>query len=334
MFFNIIFLLVLAYSILFFSNLLARKYNLYDKPNLRKTHEKKASFLGGICLSLYLIFCLKFFEYDRIVDEIIIISILISIIGFLDDKLNLSPGLRLVSKTIIIFYLFEKGFGITNLGIYFGIEFTLGKLSILFTIGAVLALINSYNYADGVDGLASSIFLTSVISLITISYIKYENIDIFLIHILVFNFIFLAFNFGWVVKTKIFLGNSGSYMLGFLHAYTLIYFFLNSKFHPMIMAWSLAFIFFEFLSTNLIRISNNKSFLAAGKDHIHYILLEIFKNKYYVVLVLSLFNLITILLGFFVTKISENLSLLFFILYGFFYFLMRMNFSKIINIKM
>ena len=124
-------------------------------------------------------------------------------------------------------------------------------------------------------------------------------------------------------KNKIFLGNSGSYMLGFLHAYILIYFFMNSKFHPMIMAWSLASIFFEFLSTNLIRISNNKSFLVAGKDHIHYILLEILKNKYYVVFILSLFNLFTILFGFFITKQSNNFSILFFIMYGVFYFFLR-----------
>ena len=135
-------------------------------------------------------------------------------------------------------------------------------------------------------------------------------------------------------KTKIFLGNSGSYMLGFLHAYILIYFFMNSKFHPMIMAWSLASIFFEFLSTNLIRISNNKSFLVAGKDHILYIVRNS-KNKYYVVFILSLFNLFTILFGFFITNQSNNFSILFFIMYGVFYFFKKKKFFiiKILDMK-
>ena len=64
----------------------------------------------------------------------------------------------------------------------------------------------------------------------------------------------------------------------------------------------------------------------AGKDHIHYILLEILKNKYYVAFILSLFNLFTILFGFFITNQSNNFSIVFFIMYGVFYFFKKKNF--------
>ena len=79
-----------------------------------------------------------------------------SIIGFIDDKLNLNAGGKLSLQVIPIFYLIVfKNFTIINLGNYDYFTFNLGTFQMPFTLICVLFLINSFNYFDGMDGTLS-----------------------------------------------------------------------------------------------------------------------------------------------------------------------------------
>lgn len=327
---DFILLSLISFFIVYSSKYLAKWFGLYDKKTSRKNHTSKATFLGGVCLSVYLLVILKLHKYHPLIDNLIIFSILISLIGFIDDKVSLSPGLRLISISIVIIYLATAGFEINYLGSFFDISLTLGKFSLLFTIGAVLATINSYNYSDGIDGLASSLFITSIISICIILHLfKLEQI-IFIHHILLFLVILLFFNFGIVLKEKTFLGNSGSYLIGFLHSYILIFLHISKEVSPIILAWTLGFIFYEFVSTNIIRIKNKVSPLVAGKDHLHYILKDIFKKNFIVLIIINSVNLFLISFGFLSYYfLNESYSIILFILSGLLYFFVRNKISSI-----
>ena len=106
---------------------------------------------------------------------------MIILVGFLDDRKNLTPGVKFCFITIPIIYLMLNGFSLQNLGEYEKIGLlNLGKFSLIFTFLAIGLLINSFNYVDGVDGLLNGI------TIISISYF------IFLIKVLqVFQFYFI-----------------------------------------------------------------------------------------------------------------------------------------------
>ena len=77
---------------------------------------------------------------------------------------------------------------------------------------------------------------------------------------------FLLFNFSIFKLPKLFLGDSGSLLLGFIVAFTLIYLKNNSEIHPILLAWSISIFVFEFLSIHIIRFRINKKIFQPGQD--------------------------------------------------------------------
>ena len=115
---DFILLSLISFFIVYSSKYLAKWFGLYDKKLLEKTILQKQLF-WGVCLSVYLLVILKLHKYHPLIDNLIIFSILISLIGFIDDKVSLSPGLRLISISIVIIYLATAGFETNYLGSFF-----------------------------------------------------------------------------------------------------------------------------------------------------------------------------------------------------------------------
>ena len=88
---------------------------------------------------------------------------MIILVGFLDDRKNLTPGVKFCFITIPVIYLMLNGFSLQNLGEYEKIGLlNLGKFSLIFTFLAIGLLINSFNYVDGVDGLLNGITIIAI----------------------------------------------------------------------------------------------------------------------------------------------------------------------------
>ena len=94
-------------------------------------------------------------------------------------------------QIFIIYILINQGFVIQDLGKFnFGM-LTLGEFGFVFTFICVLLIINSFNYSDGIDHLASSIFITTIFSLFLINEkILLENLDFYklIINLIIFSF--------------------------------------------------------------------------------------------------------------------------------------------------
>ena len=264
-----------TFIIFFLVNRLSFRFKLFDTPSTRKIHKKKTPYTGGIALFLLILIIVKFTDVDFHLNQIFIYSFIILIIGFLDDKYNINVGTKTLGQILSIFFLAEL-ISLDSLNkIFFFNNFELGSFGIIFTILCLIVLINSFNYLDGSDGVCAVSFL---IPFNLIFFVQYQRIIIptdLVIFINIILFIFILFNFSTFKLPKMFLGDSGSLMLGYILGFISIYYYSISKTIEVIeVMWILSFPVFEFLSTNISRIKRGSRIFKPGFDHLHHIFLK------------------------------------------------------------
>ena len=325
----LILFIVINFIIFYLVSKFSYNLNLVDKPNNRKLHLIPTAYTGGLALSLIYIFSIYFFDFnDEKLNMILSISILISVVGLIDDKYNLNFGGKLSLQIIPIIYLIIlENFSLNSLGDYNFIKLDLNSLSIPFTLLSVIFLINATNYFDGMDGTLS----LSIISTLSILYflIFDENIKLYLIIIFIPICIFTFFNFSILRLPKMFLGDSGSLLLGFIISFILIYLANMELVHPILLAWSIAIIVYEFLAINLIRLKYKKNIFKPGLDHLHHLLFKIYKSIFLVNLIIILINISLFIIGFlFFTYVHPIVSLILFSILFFIFLNFRISLIK------
>jgi len=330
--------LLISFIVLFFCGKISYKLDLVDIPNKRKIHFKATAYTGGIALSTILLFSIILFDsFNPNLSLILSIGFLISIVGFIDDKYNLNIGGKLSLQIIPIFYLiiFEN-FSLMQIGDYGLFNLDLGVFSIPFTFLSVLFLINAFNYFDGIDGMLS---FTSISTLVILYFLAIQqdthflildqNSEFFLMVIIITIGIFLFFNFSILNLPKIFLGDSGSLLLGFIISFILIFFANQNFIHPILLAWAVVIFVYEFLSINIIRLKNKQKLFKPGQDHLHHILLKKSKSVILTNFLISSLNIVLFLIGYSGYLLINHLtSLVLFIILFIIYLFFRNMYAK------
>ena len=134
---------------------------------------------------------------------------------------------------------------------------------------------------------------------------------------------------------KLFLGDGGSLLLGFIISFLLIYASKQNYAHPILIGWSVVIFVYEFLSINIIRLKNGKDLFKAGQDHLHHIFYNNTRSIFLTNFLISILNIFLFLIGYLsFLFISTLASFLLFIFLFLFFFILRNKFSqKNINIK-
>ncbi len=241
--------------------------NKYEnKP--QKVHKENIPRVGGISIFIGFTFFSIFYHQTSILPLLILISsIPIFFIGILEDfKRNISQKIRLLfisigsTLAIILTKSLVLDIGFVQLPIL---------LSIPFTIFALVGFTNSINMIDGFNGLASGIILVGLFSFIIVLHKYPENyfLDICLsLTGIVLGFFVLNFPFG-----KIFLGDSGAYLLGFICG-TLSILMTQQKsnispwFPVVIFAYPIVDVLFSIFRRKFI---HKKSPFEPDKEHFH-----------------------------------------------------------------
>jgi UDP-GlcNAc:undecaprenyl-phosphate GlcNAc-1-phosphate transferase len=261
--------------------------NCYDYPNkIRKIHKEKTAKVGGFLIIVnIIIFYLITFNSTVILKEEIFFyigCILFFLLGFFDDKLDINAYLKLFFQIFFLLSLviFNNNLYINNIYISFlDKKILLGEFRIFFTILCYLLFINAFNMLDGIN-ISAGVYATS---LLVFLYLHQNNIIfIVLISSLLF---FLIKNF----QNKLFLGNNGSYLLGFILSYFIID--LNRTKVISVEEIFLALIIpgLDMLRLYVQRIYNKKNPFKADLNHLHHILLKKFSyNKAIIYLLLIL----------------------------------------------
>lgn len=314
----------LSFILIFLSSKISYKLNFVDLPNKRKIHKIATAYTGGITISFIIIFYLLFFDIkDNSLKLILSSSILISIVGLIDDRLNLSAVNKICLQIIPVFYLavFEN-MNLSSLGDYKYFELNLGTFKIPFTLLCILFLINSFNYFDGLDG---TLIFTSISVIINLNFLVLnENIQLFFVVILIPMSVFLLFNFSVLKLPKMFLGDSGSLLIGFIFSFFLIYLAQQNLVHPILLAWSITIFVYEFLSLNLIRLKNKKNIFITGQDHLHHLIFKLTNSILLTNLSIMILNIIFFTIGYLSFYMVNSLfSLILFIFLFLVFFIFR-----------
>ena len=326
---NILIYSLISFLVLISISKISYNLDLVEAPNKRKIHLKPTAYTGGLGLCLMYIIAIFFFDFSsEKLNLILSIAFLIGIVGFVDDKYNLNVGGKLSLQILPIIYLIIlENLSLNHIGNYNYFKLELNSFSIPFTIISILFLINSFNYFDGLDGVLgfSTISTLGILLFLTPN----ENIKLFLIIILIPILFFLCFNFSIFKLPKLFLGDSGSLLLGFILAFTLIYLSIQKEVHPILLAFTVSIFAYEFLSINLIRLKNKKKLFKAGQDHLHHQLFKYTKSIFQTNLFISLANIILFIVGYTsFLLIGPLASLILFIVFFIIFLILRNKYSN------
>ncbi len=303
--------------------------NLMDNPNRRSSHIKKTPTLGGVSFFYTLIFALFFLHRWDTFDEAIYfipgLTILL-IIGLKDDLLVLSPYTKLAAQLVaVIFILSNESFRITSLNGFLGIQEI--PIYLYYFIGGfmMLTIINAYNLIDGIDGLASIVGIVILVIYTTIFYLTGEYFYVLISLALNGSLIaFLSYNLS--SNRKIFMGDTGSLMVGFIisiltlkflalspESYDSLPFLLENT--PLIAISILIVPLFDTARVFTIRVANKKSPFSPDRNHTHHILIDSFKLSHQEAsFIIGGFNLIFVILMILLGSTSYNFYLVLFLI--------------------
>ncbi len=285
--------------------------NFVDKPNKRSSHTGCVPNIGGIVVFLAFLCSFLLFARFNTTSEfqyILLGAILIFLIGIYDDLLEISPRKKVKGEMLgVLVLIVGGGFYLGNLHGFLGLGEISPWLGIPLTFVGLVGLINAINLVDGIDGLCSGIALMDCIFFGVWFYgcghIEYALMcGVLATSILPFFFINL---FG--KRSKMFMGDSGALMVGFLLGVMAIKFcetdiYMNGtclvKAAPAVVFSVLAIPVLDTLRLFISRWMRGKSPFAPDKRHLHHKLLVIYGGVHRkATFTILLFNLGFILLG-------------------------------------
>jgi len=289
--------IVLILIVSFFAPL----FNLIDHPDKRKLHQGSVALVGGISIYFSILIYLPFLIIDYSLLIIILSSGIILVLGALDDAIELGVTVRLISQLIASLIVLGSGLSIIDIGdYYYFVPIELGIFGILLTLLSVIGLTNAINFIDGIDGLCSGIVLTALLSLFFYIYFSGNDNEIQIIK-LFYTIIsaFLLINVGLTPFKKVFLGDAGSMVLGFILSWLLIYYSHPSTrfIHPVLTIWCVALPIFDLLGVILRRILRRINPFKSDRRHIHHILIDLGLSTTKVLLILLSVSVILSIIG-------------------------------------
>ena len=288
--FSSLYILTITILILFCNRLFLKKNFLINETGDR--HQKFASkskipLTGGIFLILGL-----FYYLNENIYSLILFSILILILGILSDlKLIYSAKKRLIYQiTIVLIFVVFNDLKIINTKIYILDEILLNNyFNFIFVSFCILIVINGSNFLDGLNTLNVGYFL--IITLL-IYFLNLNKVLIFegynLEYFALLLFIIFILNF----FNKIYLGDSGSYVIGFIFSIFLIkLYILNQNISPFFIVLLLWYPSFETLFSIVRKNIMSKSPMKPDSNHLHQQIFFFIKKKFKIKTVYA--NLVT-----------------------------------------
>ena len=215
----------------------------------------------------------QFLAAWRVLATIMIPGTLVLILGVYDDLAGATPRQKLVVETLAAAMVWWGGLRIVRIPI-FGYDFQNTILSFVLTAFWIVAVTNSLNLIDGLDGLAAGIAFFVTTSVFVVSMIHHNVFGCILAVTLAGALLgFLQFNFA---PASIYLGDSGSLFLGFFLGSLAIH---SSQKSSTLLAIVVPFVAFglPLLDTSLAifrRFLSGRPLFAADEDHIHHRLLQ------------------------------------------------------------
>jgi UDP-N-acetylmuramyl pentapeptide phosphotransferase/UDP-N-acetylglucosamine-1-phosphate transferase len=276
---NYFYILVIPLIVYFLNSFMHFKNYL---PSL--SGEKHQLFVGkkNIQLSGGIIIVLTFLLIKKLNIEFYHLFLFtIFLIGFLSDlKIITSPRVRFFLQVFSIFlFVIFFNFEISQVRIFF-IDYLLEYqfFSYFFVIFCLLIIVNGTNFIDGLNGLVLGYFISILIIVYNLKLLENLNVTQFeILYFIELLFFLLLFNF----FNKLYIGDGGSYLLGFgFGIYLITIYESNAHMSPFFIVLLLWYPCFENLFSIIRKYRLNLSPLNSDNKHFHQLLFYFIKKKF------------------------------------------------------
>lgn len=299
----------------------AKEKKLFDLPDARKLHTSPIASLGGVGIFLgFFLSCLLTVsgKQNSEIQFFFASAIVVFFLGLKDDILIISAIKKFLGQLAAAAILIHlAGVRIESMHGVLGFGTLPEPLSYLVSYITIIVIVNAYNLIDGVDGLAGSlgVLTTSIFGV----YFFAAGLPVF--SLMAFGMAgsllaFLVFNFN---PAKIFMGDSGSLLLGLVNAILVIKFIAVADAPaaqvPITSAVAVGFSILvvpllDTLRVFSIRIAKGRSPFIPDRNHIHHILLDRGLNHRYVTVSCVGLNIAFIVMAYFGRSLGSNMLLL------------------------
>jgi len=308
---------------------IAKEKHLLDEPDARSLHANRTPTLGGVGIFLSLIVLMTIVGAFLNTKVLLLVMGGLTILFFLglkDDLTVLSAGKKfagqILAASLLIIFTDTRIIGFSTI---MNVDVLPYWLSIIFTLFVYLLIINAYNLIDGVDGLAGTIALY-VSGIFVFLFVAANNLSLATIAIALCGALFAFLRLNFSKKNKIFMGDTGSMIIGFLLAFFTISFIHKAQtdaasiYYRSAPALAFALLFYPLIDTLrifFIRIVIHKtSPFKADRNHIHHRLIQHgFSHKTTTVLI-STINVVIIAMAFSMLDLHLNNQIICLLLYG------------------
>ena len=303
---------------------LATIKNFTDSPSARKSHSLQVPILGGVAIYFAVFFTIAIFTF--FFDDLTSLhtsfllafgSITLLVVGVLDDIFGLKPLTKLIFQiSIAVIVVYTLQFSIENMNGLFGL-FELPKtISLILSLFIYVIFMNMLNLIDGIDGLASGL---SIIAFTFFAYIAYRTGSAFnlLICMSCIGSLLPFIYFNMFSDKKIFLGDNGSLILGFILGFLALELLsaennaitsvlgLNT---PLVIMSLFSFPLVDTLRVFTIRVLRKRSPFSADKNHIHHHLLRLGLSHRQATLLILVYTVLITIISLFLLEVNINIA--------------------------
>jgi len=278
------------YAILFLASLvgvlvltpLLAKFALFkdivDKPGMHKIHRRDKPLLGG--LGLFLCFAgiiLVALPLDDKLISLVAATVILTVTGLIDDIYDLKPLYKVFGQAAAAVIVVLWNAHLFRFMIEYFADFFLPAGVVLFLIiGWLVLMINAFNMIDGMDGLAAGTAAIIFLAMALLSAIEGGTPNVHAVQLIGAGAClgFLVFNFN---PAKVFMGDTGSMLLGFILATTHL-FTIKYPFDAQLVLGSMFIFAYPALDVGYAmyrRLRKRSPMLKADKGHIHHVFLSL-----------------------------------------------------------
>jgi UDP-GlcNAc:undecaprenyl-phosphate GlcNAc-1-phosphate transferase len=275
----VVFSVVSAVVSLLLLSRLAAFAGLVDIPDSRKAHIGHIPIVGGLAIVAALTVTLAVVDFAWPFNQALsLLALVLFLSGLIDDRFSLTPKLRIMIQLLVaVLTVFVGDLHLYFFGDIFGLgDFYLGFWGEILTVLAIVTAINAFNMIDGIDGLLAMLLVVVFSAMLMVDPFLFE---FYLVCIAVL-LVFLVFNLGLIRGAKgngkVFMGDAGSMLFGYLVVCLLI----DKSQHPglqirpVTVLWFIAIPLMDLVAIVIRRSRKKQPIMKADRDHLHHIFIR------------------------------------------------------------
>lgn len=324
----------------------AQKHGIVDNPNARKLQRIPVPVFGGIVVYCGIVaggLTLGLFVWNMVLLYVFVGMTFIMGIGLWDDIKDISATLRFFIEVVLVFgFIIQSGVLIDDFHGLWGIHEIDDWIAIPLSVIAGVGVINAVNLIDGVDGYSSGYGIMACTCFGLMYWTVWSHIMVFLTLLVIGALLPFFMHNVFGVKSKMYIGDSGTLMLGMIMTICLFY-SLSSK-QPgdrledkgiSLVAFTLAVLcipVFDTLRVMTNRVLRGKSPFKPDKTHLHHLFIDMGFSHLGTAIFILMINLAVVLTWLVLWKMGASINMQMYVVVGL-GFLVTFGFYKFMKLQ-